>query len=337
MTQVLGEAVLSWAAAAVEARIAAVEPLHDRGPWRLRIDRDGRTSELVLRIPVQRWINADMVATNAAALQLAEKHDLPAPRLLASDLDGRAAGVTTSLETVLPGSSAPPPTVSAQRLRGAGAAIAKAHAIALAPQPALPLRTRHTQVDDHAFERRWATLYQACPDDERPAVIDAFVEATTGHTPQSAREVVSGHRLTPLLHLADERVRAHEVPQGQTVLLHGDIWAGNMLWEEDTCTALIDWKTAGVGDPGVDLGNLRMQMALQYGPDAATLVLDGWQHETGRDATNVAYWDAVAALNTPAEMDGPQGFDNKGAAIGDAAVTNRRDTFLRAALDHLRT
>lgn len=40
-------------------------------------------------------------------------------------------------------------------------------------------------------------------------------------------------------------------------------------------------------------------MALQYGPGAATLVLDGWQHEAGRDATDVAYCDAVAALNTP--------------------------------------
>lgn len=63
--------VLGWAATAVEARIAAVEPLHDRGPWRLRIDRDGRMSEVVLRIPVQRWINVDMVGSNAAALQLA--------------------------------------------------------------------------------------------------------------------------------------------------------------------------------------------------------------------------------------------------------------------------
>jgi len=48
------------------------------------------------------------------------------------------------------------------------------------------------------------------------------------------------------------------------------------------------------------------------------------------------YWDAVAALNTPAYMDGPGGFDNQGTSIGDAAVTKRRDAFLRAALDQLR-
>jgi hypothetical protein len=53
-----------------------------------------------------------------------------------------------------------------------------------------------------------------------------------------------------------------------------------------------------------------MQMALQYGQETPALVLEGWQHESGREATNVAYWDAVAALNTPAELDGPGGFDD---------------------------
>ncbi len=51
--------------------------------------------------------------------------------------------------------------------------------------------------------------------------------------------------------------------------------AGTLLWTDDTCITLIDWKTAGVGDPGVDLGGLRLQMALQYGPDAPAHVLHG--------------------------------------------------------------
>lgn len=134
--------------------------------------------------------------------------------------------------------------------------------------------------------------------------------------------------MTPLLHLADERIRALPIPQEQTVFVHGDVWGGNMLWDADTCLALIDWKTAGVGHPGVDLGELRKQMALQYGPDAPAHLLEGWQHESGRQTTHVPYWDAVAALNTPAILHGWPGFDDQGIPLDANTATRRRDTFL---------
>lgn len=119
------------------------------------------------------------------------------------------------------------------------------------------------------------------------------------------------------------------------MFVHGDIWGGNMRWSGDTCLALIDWKTAGVGDPGVDLGELRIRMAHQYGLDAAAHVLDGWERERGRQATNVCYWDAVAALNTPTDMAGWPGFDHHGDPVDRRVVTQRRDAFLREALDRL--
>lgn len=335
MREMPNDSVLRWAAAAVGvgAAIAAVESLHGR-PWRLRIAHGSVTHDLVLRMPVPGWIDASMIATNAAALQIAEQQGLAAPRLVAADLDGRVTGTAATLETALSGSSALPPKVSAERLRQAGAAIAKVHTVPLAPQRALPLRVRPTEVDDRALERRWATLYQACSDREQPAVIDALCELQ-GCSAERARAILSGGRLTPLLHLADERIRALPIPQSQTVFVHGDIWGGNMLWDGDVCIALIDWKTAGVGDPGVDLGELRMQMALQYGPDAPARVLEGWQRASGRAATNLAYWDAVAALNTPTELHGWPGFDDQGLALDVPAVTRRRDAFLRAALDRL--
>jgi aminoglycoside phosphotransferase (APT) family kinase protein len=124
-----------------------------------------------------------------------------------------------------------------------------------------------------------------------------------------------------------------------SVFLHGDVWGGNMLWEGDRCVALIDWKGAGVGDPGVDLSSLRMQMALQYGQDAPAHVLEGWQRQAGRAAIAVPYWDAVAALNTPTVIHGEwlPGFAGDGSPLDAAAVTERRDAFLRTALDQLPT
>jgi aminoglycoside phosphotransferase (APT) family kinase protein len=142
---------------------------------------------------------------------------------------------------------------------------------------------------------------------------------------------------TPLLQEADDGVRSHGVPAATSVFLHGDVWSGNMLFEGDRCVALIDWKTAGVGNPGVDLGSLRMQMALQYGQDAPAHVLEGWERQAGRAAIAVPYWDAIAALNTPTVMDSTfwPGFARDGSPLDAAAVTGRRDAFLRTALDQL--
>lgn len=159
------------------------------------------------------------------------------------------------------------------------------HTVILAPRPGLPLRLRPIAVDDFAAERR------------------------AGRMPTTA-----------LLRLADDRVRAVPVPAGPTVFVHGDVWPGNTVVAGGAVRALIDWKTAGAGHPGVDLGELRKQVAVWYGDgDAPRLVLAGWERATGTRARDVAYWDAVAALNTPTGWYSPD-------------ATRRRDTFLRAAL-----
>jgi aminoglycoside phosphotransferase (APT) family kinase protein len=335
MTQMPSEQTLRWAADAMGAgaTVVSVEALHDNpGPWWLHVEHDGTVDQVVLRAGAR--IPAPEVATEAAALLVAEKHGVSAPRLLACDPEGRVTGTPASVVTALPGSSALPPKVTPERLREAGAAIAKVHAVRLQPRPDLPLRIRPTEVVDRALEGRWATVYQACAETEKSAVIDALCELT-GWTAERARHVVGGPRSTALLQLADERIRQLGRPEGETVLVHGDIWGGNMRWNGDTCLGLIDWRCAGAGDPGVDIGELRMQMAHQYGIDTAIYVLDGWERESGREATNVAYWDVVAALNTPADMAGWPGFDDHGKPAEHDAVAQRRDTFLRAALDKL--
>jgi aminoglycoside phosphotransferase (APT) family kinase protein len=86
--------------------------------------------------------------------------------------------------------------------------------------------------------------------------------------------------------------------------------------------ALIDWKTAGVGDPGVDLGELRKQVAIFYDHDAPTYVLEEWERASDVQVDDVPYWDAVAALNTPTESYSPLAAD-------------RRDEFLSAAIAKL--
>jgi aminoglycoside phosphotransferase (APT) family kinase protein len=268
--------------------VSAVRSLHDgESPWWIDLTAsDGSTFSSVLRSPSSR-ISSGQIATNAAALAVAEKHALPAPRLVAADLDGRAAGTPASLETVVPGTSTWPAVRSTELLRTAGAALAHVHAVVLGPQPRLPFRPRPIAVDDFAHERR------------------------VGRMPTTA-----------LLQRADDRVRAIPNPDVPVVFVHGDVWPGNTVVTGGRVHALIDWKTAGVGNPGVDLGELRKQVAIHYDDDAPRHVLQGWERAGGGRADDIAYWDAVAALNTPTESYSPH-------------AARRRDDFLRAAIARL--
>lgn len=325
--------LLRWAAAAVGGdAVVSATALHDDGssPWRLQVvTRDG-TREAILRAAQDQapWWRL-MIGTGSAALRVAEHHGLAAPRLLACDLDGNEAGILASLETVFAGDSGWPwpEETSPERLRSAGAAIARVHRVPLHPRDELPLRIRPIEYDDFTLQRRWAAFYRASAEHERAEVIGAFLRFS-GWPRAAAERMLALVRSSPLLHLADEVVRRYERPCPEPVFLHGDVWPGNMMFVGDTCVGLIDWKTAGVGDPGVDLGNLRFQMALRDAHDleAARLVLDGWEEEIGRKATDVAYWDLVAALNTRTDFDAQEGV---------AGATQRRDAFVRAALENL--
>ena len=93
---------------------------------------------------------------------------------------------------------------------------------------------------------------------------------------------------TPLLEEADQLITERGLPVSGTVFVHGDVWPGNIVWTPEEAAVLIDWKTAGVGAAGVDLGELRKQVAIIFGSDAPDLVLQGWEDAAGTTAADVA-------------------------------------------------
>jgi aminoglycoside phosphotransferase (APT) family kinase protein len=297
------EPVLSWVADQVGtgARVAAVKGLRaGAGPWRLGIDHGGETVEAVLRIGDPDAGSRQRLATEAAALALAEEHQLAAPRLLAVDLDGDTAGRPALLMTVLAGSSTIPTIASVARLRASGAAAAALHAVATTPRPGLPLRVQPLADVDFAAQRR-----------------------------------ASGS--SPLLDVAEQRLQHTPTPQGMSVFVHGDLWQGNTLWAGEACMGMVDWDAAGVGHPGIDLGSLRCDAAIMFGLPAAAEILDGWRQASGQAADTVAYWDLVAVLTTPTDMATwlPVAHDHGRADLDTPTLNRRRDAFLRAALDRL--
>jgi len=105
--------------------------------------------------------------------------------------------------------------------------------------------------------------------------------------------------------------------------------------ENQICAPAHAKDIRGDGNDWVQRGeNRTCRMALQYGQDAPAQVLEGWQRQAGRAPIAVPYWDAVAALNTPTVIHGER-FAGDGSPLDTAAVTERRDAFLRTALDQL--
>jgi aminoglycoside phosphotransferase (APT) family kinase protein len=297
--------ILRWAARAVGpgVRVTNVQGLREgAGPWLIRFEGSG-VHAAVLRIgdphdPSDR----QQSATEVAALLFAERHALTTPRVMAADLDGGETGAVAVLTTVLPGSSRIARTPSADRMRALGGAAAALHAVAASPTPELPLRRWPVDVPGAGF--------------------------------------VAGRRepgASPVLTEARRQLGDVPVPREPTVFVHGDLWQGNTMWIDDGFAGLVDWDCAGVGPAGVDLGSLRCDAAVLVGQNAADQVLDDWERTAGAPAENVAHWDVVAALNTPADMaEWLPAFHDQGRTDLDAPTVNhRRDAFLRRALDRL--
>ena len=139
--------------------------------------------------------------------------------------------------------------------------------------------------------------------------------------------------------MAAEEVVAEQVPPARPpVFVHGDLWQGNTLWDGDgELTGVVDWDSAGVGPAGIDLGSLRCDAATSSGPRAADAVLAGYEDVLGRPADDVAYWDVVAALCTPPEVDWfvDAVRDQGRTDLDQPILLRRRDAFLRAALARL--
>jgi aminoglycoside phosphotransferase (APT) family kinase protein len=250
--------------------------------------------EVVLRVGQPG--DAASLATEAAALRLAAGAGISVPGLLGADC-AQAAGVPLLLTGRLPGSRQIPRDYDAPRLRRLGALAARIHSIPLEPSPALPARDQPAEGMDFARMRR-----------EQGA--------------------------SPLLRAAEEVVAAARPAFAHSVLIHGDLWLGNMLWSGGRPSGVLDWEFAGSGAPGLDLGYLRCDATLCFGTAAAAAVLDGWEEAAGRAAADIAYWDAVAALATPPDLGFfPALFADHGRPdLDQALLLRRRDAFLRQAL-----
>ena len=136
---------------------------------------------------------------------------------------------------------------------------------------------------------------------------------------------------------AAELVAATPSPTGDG-LVHGDFWQGNTLWDDARFVGTVDWDYAGLGPGGIDLGSLRCDVTVMFGPEAAAEIVAGWKEEFGKPPDQLAYWDVMSCLAAPADLSyWLSNFHAQGRTDLDiTTVTARRDAFLAAALHELR-
>lgn len=87
--------------------------------------------------------------------------------------------------------------------------------------------------------------------------------------------------------------------RNESVLLHGDFWPGNMLWQDGKLVAVIDWEDAKVGDPLEDLAISRFDLLFMlfiFGIEVMNEFTRYYKAMSTIDFTTLPYWDLYAAL-----------------------------------------
>jgi aminoglycoside phosphotransferase (APT) family kinase protein len=116
-------------------------------------------------------------------------------------------------------------------------------------------------------------------------LIHAADLAEAGRFPQHVPDTPSSFAPPHWTHRPDLWERAAEIyheaaPEEARVFVHGDFHPGNLLWNENVMTGVIDWQAASIGLKSVDVANCRGNL-FPYGLDMADRFTSYWEHLTG--------------------------------------------------------
>lgn len=228
----------------------------------------GAEGDLVLR----RYTDLDRLRTDAwyvpehevDALTALEGAALPAPRLVAADVDAASCDAPTLLLTFVPGN--PPPDDPAElsaRVRALAEPLAAIHSIAPGP-----------------VRRPYATYF-----------VSDGKAATDLHPPPWSADPSMWERAFAALQTAP--------PDTPSAFIHRDYHHGNTLWQDEQLTGVIDWTTGCLGPPGIDLARERLNLVWDVGLEVADAFL--LEAEAIGVGGHHPYWDLLDAADWPSD------------------------------------
>ena len=196
------------------------------------------------------------------ALRLAREHEIPAPEPIYLDETGRTLGAPGLVMRFIPGRQVWNPVDPEAWAQSQARMLLKIHSI----RPSRIYR-------DKLFDGNRETLY--------------FLD---GDMP----ERLGGHPLSADIFRVVTELKSSLVPV-IPVLVHLDYWQGNVLWENDAISAIVDWDFAGYGDPAIDVAYFRMNMYLRGIKSAAGTFLDEYERDSGQKVMNLGFRELAAA------------------------------------------
>jgi aminoglycoside phosphotransferase (APT) family kinase protein len=101
-------------------------------------------------------------------------------------------------------------------------------------------------------------------------------------------------------------------PSHRPAFIHRDYHPGNVLWDGTAVTGVVDWATAAIGPPGIDLARMRQNLASHLGADVADAFARAYVAAGGDEGARHPFWDLLDAADSlpdlPADL-GPGGGD----------------------------
>lgn len=92
-------------------------------------------------------------------------------------------------------------------------------------------------------------------------------------------------------------------PKNRRVLLHGDYWPGNVLWNGEKLRAVLDWEEAELGDPLADVALTRLDVWWAFGREASDEFTRCYRTLTRMDWTHLAHWELCVALRPMSQLE----------------------------------
>jgi len=205
-------------------------------------------------------------------LKLLQNHDVPAPKPLLLDDEGRLLGSPGIVTEYVPGTQ-----ISAAEDRvGWG---------------------------DHAeMVARMLAKIHAIPYEGTPFLLNGNSATTwflhSGSIPDYMTAYPEGAAVWNAIHEALQRI--HQV---RPRLAHIDYWSGNILWEKGEISAVVDWEEASYADPALDVAYCRMEYFLEGLDEQAERFLAIYEAAAGEKVENLALWELAAAVRPMLSLD----------------------------------
>lgn len=130
---------------------------------------------------------------------------------------------------------------------------------------------------------------------DRPFLLDANPDTLWFLANDNVPDFMAAHELgTQVWHAVKEITE--QMPFTLPVFSHCDFQPGNILWDGDSISAVVDWEEAAYADPAMDLGYTRMNLALRGMHRGGHCLVQEYEAEMGRRTDNLAQWELAASV-----------------------------------------